>query len=315
MVDPLFGRAWVDDGAPAGVRDALIEVCGEVLPLPSERPWEAVAADELVVLAAGSPHVFATCARLKRPGVRVTVAIACDDEERELVEPIARFCMAEGTVSWRDLIDGPSTVLGGLIRSGKPTEAVDVLLARLEERLGDDVRVLADGVLRGLSTERERSFIESVTDAETGLFQGSFMAFKLEEEFKRSWRFRLPLAVVLFDLPQMNDLGDERGRVLGEVAGVLLNECRDIDVIGRYDDTSFLLLLPSTGANGASVLAHRVLGHLRDQIKAPVQLDPAIAIVAVPRTGVNRKDDLLDLARLTLVSAWAAEGDQRVCLA
>ncbi|MDP6424568.1 MAG: GGDEF domain-containing protein, partial [Planctomycetota bacterium] len=175
--------------------------------------------------------------------------------------------------------------------------------------------VLADGVLRGLSTERERSFIESVTDAETGLFQGSFMAFKLEEEFKRSWRFRLPLAVVLFDLPQMNDLGDERGRVLGEVAGVLLNECRDIDVIGRYDDTSFLLLLPSTGANGASVLAHRVLGHLRDQIKAPVQLDPAIAIVAVPRTGVNRKDDLLDLARLTLVSAWAAEGDQRVCLA
>ena len=35
----------------------------------------------------------------------------------------------------------------------------------------------------------------------------------------------------------------------------------------------------------------------------------------MPRSDVQKKDDLLDLGRLTLVSAWAAEGKDRVQVA
>ena len=118
------------------------------------------------------------------------------------------------------------------------------------------------------------------------------------------------------DLPGLRELGSaDRILVLGEVSGVLLNECRDVDSMGRYDDSSFLLLLPSTGWMGAKVLADRLLAGLNALQSSPAALDPAIAIVAVPRSDITKKDELLDMARLTLVSAWAADGKERVQIA
>jgi diguanylate cyclase (GGDEF)-like protein len=248
----------------------------------------------------------------------MAVVVLCREADRETVEPIARFCMADAVLTVEEIesrgVEATLVELGNAFRRPVPRLSVDALLARAEQRLGDDAGALADRVLSSLSRECEQSFLASVTDAETGLFTGPFMAFKLEEEFKRSWRFRTPLAVLLLDLPSMRDLGDARGQVLAEVAGVFLNECRDIDVLGRYDETSFLLLLPNTGVQGARVLATRVLDRMR-QIGGPAPLEPAVAIVTVPRTGIERKDDLLDLARLTLVAAWAGEGHERIQLA
>jgi GGDEF domain-containing protein len=121
--------------------------------------------------------------------------------------------------------------------------------------------------------------------------------------------------VLLVDLPGTRGLGAQRGRVLNEAAGVLLNECRDIDVLGRHDDTSFLCLLPQTGMAGTRVLAERILARLEESVRSSRPIDAAVAIVTVPRAGIERKDDLLDLLRLTLVSAWAGQGAGRVVVA
>lgn len=315
-----FGRAWLGPGIPDSVCEPLQEAGLEVLTLPLDRAWEAPAEGELVVLAAGDPTLSALvlCSRLKDEGQgRVAVALVSSDAELEYVEPLARFAMADAVSSLAAFAADPIRELKRLLTRQRPQQSVDVLLARLEDKLGlgGDARELADRVLLGLSKAREDSFLDLVTDAETGLFIGSFMAFKLEEEFKRSTRFRTPLAVLLLDLPRLRELADGRDRVLGEVAGVFLNECRDIDWVGRYDDSSFLLLLPHTGSQGAVVVARRTLDLLRHQIESPVPLDPAVAIVTVPRTGIDRKDDLLDLARLTLVAAWAESGERRVRIA
>lgn len=318
--DGAFERAWVSDDVPALLREALGASGTEVLPLPQDDAFDAPGNRELVILTdldAVSPFIL--CARLKDPGPRrVFVAMLLMSEEAERAAPIARFCMADAVLSIGDVHDEPERVISELrrlVHRPGPSDSIDVLLARLEQRMAGDARELAERVTQGLSADRERSFVESATDPETGLFDGPFMAFKLEEEFKRSWRFRTPLAVLLFDLPSTAELGGpDRGRVLGEVAGVFLNECRDIDVLGRYDDTSFLMLLPHTGPVGARVLAKRVLDRLR-AVDAPIELEAAVAIVAVPLAGVERKDELLDLARLTLVSAWAGSGEERVQVA
>ncbi|HMQ21145.1 MAG TPA: hypothetical protein PKE00_01565, partial [Planctomycetota bacterium] len=73
-------------------------------------------------------------------------------------------------------------------------------------------------------------------------------------------------------------------------------------------------LLPHTAPAGAKVLAARMLRGLRE-IEASHELEAAVAIVGVPWTGVERKDELLDLARLTLVEAWASSGEERVRVA
>ncbi len=314
-----LARAWVgDESLRESVRAALDGI--EVLTLPQDRPWEAPSGGELVVLRLdGSTAIdaFVLCSMLKAPGAaRVLVALVCDEQQREVVDPIARFCLCDTVVTDDMLAEAGAFAaeLEALLAPPRARESVDVLLARVEDRIGGHARELADRVANGLSRERERSFVSSVTDSETGLFEGPFMAFKLEEEFKRSFRFRTPLAVLLLDLPRMDQLGEERARVLAEVAGVFLNECRDIDVLGRYDDTSFLLLLPSTGARGAHVLARRILTCI-EALDTPEPLEPAVAIVAVPKVGVDRKDELLDLARLTLVAAWSESGSERICVA
>ncbi|MCA8969495.1 MAG: diguanylate cyclase [Planctomycetes bacterium] len=315
----VFERAWVSPLIPDCLREGLADVAGEVLRLPHDCPLEAPQAGDLVVLMADEPGAFVFSLRLKEPGgKRVHVAMVTGGGDAERAAAIARFCMADAVVDASEAEEDMSSALGEIRRIGQrrgPVDSIDVLLARLEERMEGGARELAERVARGLSDERERSFVESVTDADTGLFAGPFMAYKLEEEFKRSWRFRTQLAVVLFDLPATSTLeGSERARVFGEVAGVFLNESRDIDVLGRYDDTSFLMLLPHTGPSGAKVLASRILASLA-RIEASTPLETAVAIVAVPSVGVERKDELLDLARMTLVEAWASSGDERIRVA
>lgn len=319
MSGPAFRRAWFSESVPNAVIDNLADDGTEVLPLPADAPSDAPENGDLVLLTDADADPFLLCARLKEPGPRrVFVAMVLVTEDADRAAPIARFCMADAVLRIEDVDADAAGVQRELrrlaVRPG-PADSIDVLLARVEKKMKGDVRDLADRVSKGLSADRERSFVESATDAETGLFDGPFMAFKLEEEFKRSWRFRTPLAVLLIDLPSTRHLeGVDRSRVLGEVAGVFLNECRDIDVLGRYDDTSFLMLLPHTGPVGAKVLAGRVLDRL-ERVDSPVDLEAAVAIVAVPLAGVERKDELLDLARLTLVAAWAGEGDDRVRVA
>ena len=284
---------------------------------------EAVSDGDLLLLSVNytAYNPFLLCSRLKRKtGSWITVVLICDEEERELVESMAHFCMVDGILFLDPEIpvEGPGSfeLLTSILERPKPTESVDVLLARIEGRLGADAATLANRVITSLSTQRDSSFVDQVSDAETGLFCCAYMAFKLDEEFKRSSRFHQPLTLVLMDLPGLRALCDtERVRTLGEVSGVLLNVCRDVDSMGRYDDSSFLLLLPNTGWMGAKVLAERILEGLSALEVSSCHLDPAIAIVSMPRSDVQKKDDLLDLGRLTLVSAWAAEGKDRVQVA
>ncbi|PIE23713.1 MAG: hypothetical protein CSA62_06290 [Planctomycetota bacterium] len=260
---------------------------------------------------------FLLCSQLKAPyRPRIYILFLCPEEELSYVEPIAQFCLADGSFATGPQQD--DRLLGQMLRildRPKPKVSPDELLKKLEGKIGGEPEALANRVMTGLSAERERSFVERVTDPESGLFEGEFMAFKLEEEFKRSWRFRMPLSVLLFDLPATRKLEEQRKEVLSRIAGVFLNECRDIDVVGRFDETSFLLLLPQTGSQGAKVLASRVLQAIQESVESPIPLDPAVAIVSTPRHGIERKDELLDLARLTLIQAWSATGEGRIQLA
>ncbi len=290
--------------------------------LPEKGADLAPGEGELVLLCADgrqqSAEPFMLCSQLKLPQrPRLHVVFLAASQTFDLVEPIACFCLADATIR----LDGDSSqaseirdqILSRLQRPA-PKLSTDALLASLEGQLGGDPKELADRVLTGLSKGREENFVAQVTDPESGLFDGPFMAFKLEEEFKRSWRFRTPLTVALFDLPGTPALGEAREEVFGRLAGVFLNECRDIDIVGRFDATSFLLLLPHTGGDGARVLAARMLEAMRE-VESPVDLDPAVALVTVPRHGVDRRDELLDLVRLTLIQAWSARGGERIQVA
>jgi GGDEF domain-containing protein len=313
-------RVWIGHPKPPARLLEDFAACGmEIAKLDPASILSDVGELDLVLLPPDRPdcNPLLLCAALKAPR-RARSTSASSAPRRSCPESSRSHSSASRMAASRRVKSTDEHLLASMLRildRPQPKVSPEELLKQLEGKIGGNPAELADRVMTGLSAERERSFVERVTDPESGLFEGEFMAFKLEEEFKRSWRFRSPLSVLLVDLPGTRQLADERSAVLSRIAGVFLNECRDIDVVGRFDETTFLLLLPHTGSQGAKVLAGRVLEAIENHVESPIPIEAAVAIVSMPRHGIERKDDLLDLARLTLIQAWSAKGDERIQLA
>ena len=95
---------------------------------------------------------------------------------------------------------------------------------------------------------------------------------------------------------------------LRELAGIFLSASRDTDVLGRFDESSFLFLLPNTGPDGARVMAERVREQaeaqgLRDLVGDPMDL--SVGIHSCPHPAIRRKEDLFAATRDAYTTAVA----------
>lgn len=259
-------------------------------------------------------NVFALCRELKgRPGVAVVLVVSEDDPWSA---EIARFCMADGCVSVGsdDALD--AAALEEVI-SHRQRPSTDALLGELERSLASDEGRRASAIQRLLGRERQEWVLETLTDPGTGLFDGPYASFKLDEEFKRAMRFHHPLSLVLLEIGWGDTLPGEdapRRQALGEAAAVFLAGCRDIDTVARFNETTFLVLLPGTGGDGAAVMARRLLNRLRSgPLSCGVHLDPRAGIATVPASGVRRRDEFLARAEACLRLAQEGHGVDGLC--
>jgi len=151
----------------------------------------------------------------------------------------------------------------------------------------------------------DRELVSALIDPATGLFNYAFLNYKLDEEFKRARRFEHPLTCVMLGFE-----GQASEEVLRELAGIFLASSRDTDVLGRFDESSFLFLLPNTGPDGAEVMAHRVsrqaeVRGLRDLVGDQLQI--SVGISHCPGSE-DRKEALYQAARDAFFSARAEGG-------
>ncbi|HVS09527.1 MAG TPA: GGDEF domain-containing protein [Planctomycetota bacterium] len=246
--------------------------------------------------ALSGENVYEACRRLAgRTGCRTYVVVR---RERALAEPIAHFCGATGTLP----LPLTSSDLRGVL-TGEAAPAPELAEAKRER--GKEP-VLPEELLRDISGGADTGLVGALTDPETGLFNYAFLHYKLEEEFKRAQRFAQPLACVMLGFE-----GEASEQVLRELSGIFLRSSRDTDVLGRFDVSSFLFLLPNTGLDGAQVLARRVgesateLG-LRDLVGDPLQI--AVGISFHPHPDVRKREDLFGRARKAFFAARQAGG-------
>ncbi len=95
---------------------------------------------------------------------------------------------------------------------------------------------------------------------------------------------------------------------------MFLNECRDIDVLARFTETTFLFLLPGTGLDGADRVALRMLHSLRErEYGAGTRLDPKAGLVTVPATGISERRSFLARAEACLRVAQQGGGEGGLC--
>ncbi|MCQ2754515.1 MAG: GGDEF domain-containing protein [bacterium] len=102
----------------------------------------------------------------------------------------------------------------------------------------------------------------STTDDLTGLHNRKYLQERLEEEISRSRRYGTKLSCILFDLDYFKAVNDmyvyEWGDILlQKIANKLDAMIRKEDVLTRYGDEEFLLVLPNTSEENAFLFGER----------------------------------------------------------
>ncbi|HMC81842.1 MAG TPA: GGDEF domain-containing protein, partial [Candidatus Polarisedimenticolia bacterium] len=128
--------------------------------------------------------------------------------------------------------------------------------------------------------EAERS---SAQDPLTGLYNQRYFRSTLQKEMRRSRRYELDLALLYLDLDDFRQVNERHGDLVGdillkEVAILIKNKIRDIDVAARHGGEEFLVLLPETERMGAYLVAERIRREIerhflrRDVDGKPIQM-------------------------------------------
>jgi len=105
---------------------------------------------------------------------------------------------------------------------------------------------------------------QAIRDPLTGLFNRHYFNSIIASELTRSDRYKRPLSLMMIDIDDFravnNTLGHLRGDdVLQRVARMLERNVRDSDRIIRYGGDEFLIFMPETGSDEASLhIAHRL---------------------------------------------------------
>jgi diguanylate cyclase (GGDEF)-like protein len=115
-----------------------------------------------------------------------------------------------------------------------------------------------------LEDRYQEALADALTDQLTGL--GNHRAFQeeLDRQVEAAQRYGVPLALVLIDLDEFKTINDDAGhaagdRVLHGFGQLLSSGARRPDRPYRIGGDEFALLLPHTDADGAKVLARRLL--------------------------------------------------------
>lgn len=127
----------------------------------------------------------------------------------------------------------------------------------------------------------------STTDALTGLFNARHFRQVIEVEVTRSHRYDQPLTLVLTDsdsLKQVNDrFGHQKGdELLKFIAQTLKATVRITDYAFRYAGDEFIILLPNTGPEEATLVAERIRAALQHPVGEGVEASVSVGVATLP---------------------------------
>ncbi len=114
-----------------------------------------------------------------------------------------------------------------------------------------------------LSRRSKELEAQSRTDDLTGQYNRRHILVELEKEVERAVRYERHLSGMMIDIDDFKSVNDRYGhlagdQVLREIAQILEQNLRKIDILGRYGGDEFLVILPEAPPDTAKVVAERV---------------------------------------------------------
>lgn len=178
-------------------------------------------------------------------------------------------------------------------------------------------------VIETTKADNARLEVLAHTDPLTQVLNRRALTVRLASELERARRYDSVLTLLMVDLDHFKKVNDTYGHLVGdevlrEVATLLQNEIRSVDVVARYGGEEFVVVLPETSLVGAMTFAERIREHVAAtpfavSLVEGLQLTCSIGVSSYPSTTINTVDDLFARADEALYRA-KADGRNRVCL-
>jgi len=171
------------------------------------------------------------------------------------------------------------------------------------------------GIVRDI-TERKKMEADlekmAVTDALTGIYNRGYFNRHLNDEYKRSKRYNIPLSLIILDIDHFKSVNDTYGHPAGDalliaVATELHNLARDTDIVARYGGEEFVLILPQTDGKSALILAERLRAAVANisvsAEKEMISVTISLGLACIPGSEADSPDHYLRIADRALYQA------------
>ena len=132
----------------------------------------------------------------------------------------------------------------------------------IENTANKDELIVRVNALLKIKAIKDKLETVSTTDDLTGLHNRKYLQERLEEEISRSRRYGTKLSCILFDIDFFKVVNDMYGYEWGDIllrniANKLDAMIRKEDILTRYGDEEFLLVLPNTSEDNAFLFGER----------------------------------------------------------
>lgn len=174
--------------------------------------------------------------------------------------------------------------------------------------IGAALAIVSEQVRIPLEIYRQRLRVDSTT----GIYNNRYVRQLLEEELTKDPNGTLSIGIIeLSGLQDLKETLPPSGlqHLLREVTSILRKELRGNDIIGRWNEISFVLFLPTTPGNAAKITLDRIYQALSGKFSLnvfdmTVDLDPYIG-GAVYSSDISAQE-LIDKAENSLEQAHAS---------
>ena len=129
----------------------------------------------------------------------------------------------------------------------------------------------------------------SITDILTGLYNRRKLDEALQTEFHRSDRSAHHFAIIILDIDHFKQVNDTYGHLVGDkvlinIAEILQEQVRIVDIVGRWGGEEFLIICPNTQMDGILALAEKIRVKIKDHVFSEVGTQTASFGVATWQT-------------------------------
>lgn len=192
---------------------------------------------------------------------------------------------------------------------------------------GHCVMVPVDGAARMAVVIRDLSVLLAThdqlhalatSDQMTGLANRQHLFDLGRVEYRRWKRYRVPLSLLVLEVDRLSEITTGQSievadKIMRDIADILKESVRDVDLVARLDGGFFVGLLFSTPQEGAAILAERVRRNVNStgfQLGyAPMHLSVSLAVLTANEAAADF-DAFIVQAEQALAQAQAQGGDR-----